>query len=68
MILFASFHNPAVVFEQLSFMYSLPRYLVRSFRLILPFFPTSTMEKIDREGQVVKYFYEEMELRGSSHL
>ena len=29
------------------------RYLVRSFRLILPFFPTATMERIDREGQIV---------------
>ena len=51
-ILFASFHSPALVFEQLSLIYSLPRYLVRSFRLILPFFPTATMERIDKEGQV----------------
>jgi len=51
-ILLASFHDPAVVFEQLSLIYSLPRYLVRSFRLILPFFPTGTMERIDTEGQV----------------
>ena len=29
------------------------RYLVRSFRLILPFFPTGTMERVDKEGQVV---------------
>ena len=41
-----------MVFEQLSLIYSLPRYLVRSFRLILPFFPTGTMERIDTEGQV----------------
>ena len=51
-ILLASFHDPAVVFEQLSLIYTLPRYLVRSFRLILPFFPTGTMERIDTEGQV----------------
>ena len=51
-ILFASFHSPALVFEQLSLIYSLPRYLVRSFGLILPFFPTATMERIDKEGQV----------------
>ena len=51
-ILLASFHEPSVVFEQLSLIYSLPRYLVRSFRLILPFFPTGTMERIDTEGQV----------------
>jgi len=52
-ILLASFHSPAVIFEQLSLIYSLPRYLVRSFRLILPFFPTATMERVDKEGQVV---------------
>jgi len=51
-IFLASFHEPSVVFEQLSLIYSLPRYLVRSFRLILPFFPTGTMERIDTEGQV----------------
>ena len=26
---------------------------MRSFRLILPFFPTGTMERVDREGQIV---------------
>jgi len=52
-ILLASFHSPAVIFEQLSLIYSLPRYLVRSFRLILPIFPTATMERVDKEGQVV---------------
>ena len=52
-ILLASFHSPEVIFEQLSLIYSLPRYLVRSFRLILPFFPTATMERVDKEGQVV---------------
>ena len=52
-ILPASFHSPEVIFEQLSLIYSLPRYLVRSFRLILPFFPTATMERVDKEGQVV---------------
>jgi hypothetical protein len=51
-MLLASFHDPEVIFEQLSLIYSLPRYLVRSFRLILPFFPTGTMERVDREGQV----------------
>jgi phosphoribosylpyrophosphate synthetase len=52
-IFLASFHDPRVVFEQLSLIYALPRYLVRSFRLILPFFPTGTMERVDKEGQVV---------------
>jgi hypothetical protein len=52
-IFVASFDSPSVIFEQLSLIYSLPRYLVRSFRLILPFFPTGTMERVDKEGQVV---------------
>ena len=70
-IFLASFHDPQVIFEQLSLIYALPRYkcgpnkslcrgphvicryLVRSFRLILPFFPTGTMERVDTEGQVV---------------
>ena len=28
------------------------RYLARSFTLILPYFPTGTMERVDTEGQV----------------
>ncbi|KJE90032.1 ribose-phosphate pyrophosphokinase 3 [Capsaspora owczarzaki ATCC 30864] len=49
----ASFHSPAVIFEQLSAIYAFPRYLARSFTLILPYFPTGTMERVDIEGQVV---------------
>ena len=52
-ILLVSFHSPEVIFEQLSLIYQLPRYLVRSFRLIMPFFPTATMERVDTEGQIV---------------
>jgi phosphoribosylpyrophosphate synthetase len=52
-IFVASFHSPEVIFEQLSLIYSFPRYFVRSFRLILPFFPTATMERVDYEGQIV---------------
>ena len=28
------------------------RYLARSFTVILPYFPTGTMERVDREGQI----------------
>ncbi|XP_014670070.1 PREDICTED: ribose-phosphate pyrophosphokinase 4-like [Priapulus caudatus] len=52
-IFLASFHTPAVIFEQLSVLYAIPRYLARSFHIILPYFATGTMEKIDKEGQVV---------------
>eukprot|EP01136_Pigoraptor_vietnamica_P019498 Opistho-1_new@67167 len=52
-LLLASFHDTSIIFEQLSVIYSFPRYLARSFTLILPYFPTGTMERVDIEGQVV---------------
>jgi len=48
----ASFHSPLVVFEQLSAIYALSRYGCRSLRVIVPFFPTGTMERIERVGEV----------------
>ena len=46
----ASFHHPAVIFEQLSIIYALPRLFVASFTLVLPFFPTGTMERMEVGG------------------
>ncbi|CAG9466872.1 unnamed protein product [Pedinophyceae sp. YPF-701] len=48
----ASFHDPAVIFEQLSVIYALPRLFVSSFTLVLPFFPTGTAERMEQEGDV----------------
>ena len=48
----ASFHSPEVIFEQLSVIYSLPKMFVASFTLILPFFPTGTSERVEREGEI----------------
>mgnify|MGYP001045991087 CR=1 FL=1 len=48
----ASFHNTEVIFEQLSIICALPRYRVNSLAVILPYFPTGTMERVDSEGQV----------------
>ncbi|XP_062520524.1 uncharacterized protein LOC134195507 isoform X4 [Corticium candelabrum] len=48
----ASLHSPQVIFEQLSILYIFPRYLVKSFTVILPYFSTGTMERVDTEGQV----------------
>lgn len=28
-------------------MYAIPRYLAKSFKIILPYFPTGTMERIE---------------------
>jgi len=48
----ASFHNPEVIFEQLSIIFSLPKMFVASFTLVLPFFPTGTAERVAVEGEV----------------
>ena len=52
MIFIGSFHSPNAIFEQLSVIYAIPRYLARSVIFILPYFPTGTMERVDREGQI----------------
>ncbi|GAQ85984.1 phosphoribosyl transferase [Klebsormidium nitens] len=52
----ASFHSPAVIFEQISIIYALPRMFVASFTLVLPFFPTGTAERMEDEGDVATAF------------
>lgn len=52
----ASFHNPSVIFEQISVIYALPRLFVGSFTLVLPFFPTGTLERVETEGDVATAF------------
>jgi len=52
----ASFHHPAVIFEQLSIIYALPKLFVSSFTLVLPFFPTGTAERMENEGDVATAF------------
>ncbi len=48
----AAFERPGDVFTQLSAIYEIPRYAVRSFKLVLPYYPTGTMERVDRDGQI----------------
>lgn len=48
----ATLAEPAEMFAQLAVIFELPRYAVRSFKLILPYFPTGTMERVEEEGQV----------------
>ncbi|CAN7098128.1 unnamed protein product, partial [Brassica rapa subsp. narinosa] len=52
----ASFSSPAVIFEQLSVIYALPKLFVSSFTLVLPFFPTGTSERMEDEGDVATAF------------
>src|SRR3989344_6109722 len=48
----ASFDTPAEIFRQTSVIYALPRYGAKSFTIVLPYFPTGTMERVEREGEV----------------
>ncbi|KAI7743729.1 hypothetical protein M8C21_011582 [Ambrosia artemisiifolia] len=52
----ASFSSPAVMFEQLSVIFALPRLFVASFTLVLPFFPTGSFERMEQEGDVATAF------------
>eukprot|EP01118_Nematostelium_gracile_P018146 TRINITY_DN7972_c0_g1_i1.p1 TRINITY_DN7972_c0_g1~~TRINITY_DN7972_c0_g1_i1.p1 ORF type:complete len:348 (+),score=89.91 TRINITY_DN7972_c0_g1_i1:50-1045(+) len=51
-VFIASFLNQMELLSQLSVLYTLPRYLVRSLIVALPYFPTGTMERVDEEGQI----------------
>jgi len=51
-VFLASFDAPGDIFHQLSAIYEIPRYAVKSFKLVLPYYPTGTMERVDRDGQV----------------
>jgi phosphoribosylpyrophosphate synthetase len=48
----ASFDKPKIIFEQMSVLFSLPRFSVKSMIIALPYFPTGTMERVDTEGQI----------------
>jgi ribose-phosphate pyrophosphokinase len=48
----ASFESPGEIFPQLSAIYEIPRYAVKSFKIVLPYYPTGTMERVDRDGQI----------------
>jgi ribose-phosphate pyrophosphokinase len=48
----ACLENSAEIFRQLSAMYEIPRYAVRSFKVVLPYFPTGTMERVEEPGEI----------------
>ena len=48
----ASFDRPAEIFKQLAVIYELPRLSIRSLCVILPFYPTGTMERVEKEGEI----------------
>ena len=48
----ACFDTPGTILEQLGVIYELPRYGAGSLKIILPYFPTGTMERVSREGEI----------------
>ena len=51
MAFLASPDEPAEIFRPLALVFEIPRLVVRSLTLVLPFFPVGSMERVDREGQ-----------------
>jgi len=47
-----SFHNTDVIFEQLCLLQALPKMRARNFHVILPWFCTGTMERVETLGQI----------------
>lgn len=51
-VFLASFDSPAEIFRQLAVIHALPRYGARSTTVVLPYFPTGTMERVNHEGEI----------------
>lgn len=51
-VFLASLGNTGEIFRQLSVMYELPRLAVKSLKVVLPYYPTGTMERVDEEGDI----------------
>lgn len=51
-IFLSSLENPSEIFRQLAVIYELPRLAVKSLKVVLPYFPTGTMERVDEEGEI----------------
>jgi len=51
-VFLASFDSPANIFEQLAVIYSLAANQARNFKVIIPWFPTGTMERVSDPGEI----------------
>ncbi len=51
-VFLASFHSPEIIFEQVAMIQSIPGFQVQSFKVIVPWFPTGTMERVSHFGEV----------------
>lgn len=48
----ASLNSPRDFLAELGVIYAIPRYGARSLKIVLSFFPTATMERVDEEGEI----------------
>lgn len=51
-LLLLNLRRKEILLDQISCLYAIPRYGCKSLTVLVPFFPTGTMERIDREGEV----------------
>ena len=51
-VFLANMEDPRNIFEQISVIWAIPRYGARSLTIVLPYFPTGTMDRVDEEGQI----------------
>lgn len=51
-VLLTSFRQSERWMEQIAVIYALPRYMAKSLTIVLPFFPTGTMERVEHEGEI----------------
>ena len=51
-VFLASLDTPQRVFEELAVMFALSKYRARNYKVVLPWFPTGTMERISEPGEI----------------
>jgi len=51
-VFLASFDTPAIIFEQLAVIYALVGNRARNMKVIVPWFPTGTMERVSEPGEI----------------
>lgn len=50
---FACLDSPAEIFNQFSVLDAIPRFGAKSLKIVLPFYPTGTMERAKKSGEIV---------------
>lgn len=51
-LLLLNLRRKEILLDQLSLLFAIPRYGCAALTVLLPFYPTGTMERVDREGEV----------------